>query len=165
MNSRWFISLNVPVDTCVKFVANSYGTNVTASAIWKPSILDLRMGSSVTSAANDWAPPARCVSTSPGVIKLKRSLYYGLITNMRCCAGGRPLDELAEIYLKRNDRGGYTCSLCHKTLRDKYGAKDHLECKHFPTYGGYSCNLCGKVMNTRNALTSHYTYCNKQRFT
>ncbi|XP_023339287.1 protein tramtrack, beta isoform isoform X13 [Eurytemora carolleeae] len=78
---------------------------------------------------------------------------------------GRTLEELAGIYLKRNSSGigGYTCQVCSKTLRDKYAATDHLECKHFPTYGGYSCNLCGKTMNTRNALTSHYTYCMKPK--
>ena len=78
---------------------------------------------------------------------------------------GRTLEELAGIYLKRNSSGGggYTCQVCSKTLRDKYAATDHLECKHFPTYGGYSCNICGKTMNTRNALTSHYTYCMKPK--
>ena len=76
------------------------------------------------------------------------------------CYSGKSLEELCTMYLTKNS-GGYTCSLCSKQLRDKYAARDHLECKHFPTYGGYACPVCAKVMNTRNALTSHQSYCNR----
>jgi len=71
------------------------------------------------------------------------------------------LEDLAKLYLTRNERGSYLCGLCGKELRDKHNAKTHLECKHFPTDGGYVCQSCGKVMNTKNALNCHAKSCTK----
>ena len=69
------------------------------------------------------------------------------------------MDELADRYLTREPRGAYICSICGKILRDKHNAKNHLECRHFPTVGGYSCTKCGKSLNTKNALNLHVKNC------
>ena len=68
---------------------------------------------------------------------------------------GKSLEELAELYLVREGSRGYLCSLCGKVTRDRYGAVDHLECKHFPTYGGYHCDICGKTYTENKNLTIH----------
>ena len=65
------------------------------------------------------------------------------------------LEELAILYLAKNNDRTVSCTLCGKICRDTDNAKNHLEAKHFPSETGYSCQLCPKICKTKNALACH----------
>ena len=90
---------------------------------------------------------------------LAPSPFKQLSINLPLLLSGERLDKLAELYLIKAANSAYQCKVCDRTLRDKYAAKDHLECKHFPTDGAYHCTLCGKSYNTRKSLIAHQTHC------
>ena len=69
--------------------------------------------------------------------------------------GGGSIEELAQLYISRNEEKLYMCSICGKVSRDLHNAKTHLEHSHFPSETGYECQFCGAVLKTKNSLACH----------
>ena len=69
--------------------------------------------------------------------------------------GGGSIEELAQLYISRNDEKAYNCLICGKVSRDLHNAKTHLEASHFPSETGYECQLCGARYKTKNSLACH----------
>lgn len=68
---------------------------------------------------------------------------------------GGSIEELAQLYISRNDEKAYNCLMCGKVSRDLHNAKTHLEASHFPSETGYECQMCGATYKTKNSLACH----------
>ena len=88
-------------------------------------------------------------------------LYRFLLVGM---FGEGSLDEMATVYLTRNEDRSVMCSICGKTSRDYHAGKAHLESKHFTSESRFDCEYCGKQYKTKNSLSCHISQYHRNKW-